>query len=47
MWSDSPKPRPLQETNLSAFVWARRLNNGLSACLRESFAKQDSKLVHR
>ncbi len=33
--------------NLSAFLWARRLNNALSACLRESLAEQDSKLVHR
>ncbi|WP_155632080.1 hypothetical protein [Burkholderia vietnamiensis] len=33
--------------NLSAFLWARRLNSALSARLRESLAKQDSKLVHR
>ncbi|WP_208457158.1 hypothetical protein, partial [Burkholderia vietnamiensis] len=33
-------------TNLSAFLWARRLNSALSARLRESLAKQDSKLVH-
>ncbi|MDP9627394.1 UNVERIFIED_ORG: hypothetical protein J2811_006877 [Burkholderia cepacia] len=35
------------ERNMSAFLWARRLNNRLSACLRESLAEQDSKLVHR
>jgi hypothetical protein len=33
--------------NLSAFLWARRLNNRLSTRLRESLAEQDSKLVHR
>ncbi len=33
--------------NLSAFLWARRLNNRLSARLRKPFAEQDSKLVHR
>jgi hypothetical protein len=33
--------------NLSAFLWARRLSNGLSARLREPLAEQDSKLVHR
>lgn len=35
------------DLNLSAFLWARRLNSALSARLRESLAKQDSKLVHR
>ena len=28
----------LRQTNLSAFLWARRLNCALSACLRESLA---------
>ncbi|WP_249190163.1 LysR family transcriptional regulator [Burkholderia cenocepacia] len=37
----------LESTNLSAFLWARRLNNRLSTRLRESLAEQDSKLVHR
>ncbi|WP_227792112.1 hypothetical protein [Burkholderia sp. BE17] len=32
--------------NLSAFLWARRLNNALSTRLGESFTEQDSKLVH-
>ncbi|WP_325095360.1 hypothetical protein [Burkholderia contaminans] len=35
------------DRNLSAFLWARRLNNRLSTRLRESLAEQDSKLVHR
>ncbi|ALV59077.1 hypothetical protein TQ36_22990 [Burkholderia cenocepacia] len=35
------------KANLSAFLWARRLNNRLSARLRKSLAEQDSKLVHR
>lgn len=34
-------------TNLSAFLWARRLNNRLSTRLRKPFAEQNSKLVHR
>ncbi len=42
--ADKSAPRPL---NLSAFLWARRLNNRLSARLRKSLAEQDSKLVHR
>ncbi|WP_175691507.1 hypothetical protein [Burkholderia anthina] len=33
--------------NLSAFLWARRLNNRLSARQRKPLAEQDSKLVHR
>ena len=33
-------------TNLSAFLWARRLINELPARLRESIAIQDSKLAH-
>jgi len=37
----------LPETNLSAFLWARRLNSALSARLHKSLAEQDSKLVHR
>ncbi len=36
-----------QAQNLSAFLWARRLKESLPARLRESVAKQDSKLVHR
>ncbi|WP_146125954.1 hypothetical protein [Burkholderia vietnamiensis] len=42
-----PSRSLLPDTNLSAFLWARRLNSALSARLRESLAKQDSKLVHR
>ncbi|ONY76881.1 hypothetical protein A8F36_20385, partial [Burkholderia cenocepacia] len=38
---------PTVSRNLSAFLWARRLNNRLSARLRKSLAEQDSKLVHR
>ncbi|MPV70627.1 hypothetical protein [Burkholderia sp. BE17] len=34
------------DSNLSAFLWARRLNNALSTRLGESFTEQDSKLVH-
>ncbi|WP_306715471.1 type VI secretion system amidase immunity protein Tai4 [Burkholderia dolosa] len=32
--------------NLSAFLWARRLNNALSTSLHKSLTEQDSKLVH-
>ncbi|WP_232442771.1 hypothetical protein, partial [Burkholderia ubonensis] len=32
--------------NLSAFLWARRLNKSLATRLRESLTEQDSKLVH-
>ncbi|MBY4809872.1 hypothetical protein K6W24_18710, partial [Burkholderia dolosa] len=32
--------------NLSAFLWARRLNSTLSTRLHKSLAEQDSKLVH-
>ncbi len=35
------------QENLSAFLWARRLNSALSARLHKSLAEQDSKLVHR
>ncbi|WP_198390501.1 hypothetical protein [Burkholderia ubonensis] len=35
------------DMNLPAFLWARRLNNRLSAHLRKPLAEQDSKLVHR
>jgi hypothetical protein len=37
----------LLASNLSAFLWARRLNNVLSTRLYKSLAEQDSKLVHR
>ena len=36
-----------RQRNLSAFLWARRLNSALSARLHKSLAEQDSKLVHR
>ncbi|MBG0880876.1 type II toxin-antitoxin system RelE/ParE family toxin [Burkholderia cenocepacia] len=39
--------RETDETNLSAFLWVRRLNNALSARLHKSLSEQDSKLVHR
>ena len=35
------------DSNLSAFLWARRLNSALSARLHKSLSEQDSKLVHR
>ncbi len=41
------RSRDQSDENLSAFLWARRLNNRLSTRLRESLAEQDSKLVHR
>ncbi|TDY37042.1 hypothetical protein BX592_1461, partial [Paraburkholderia rhizosphaerae] len=31
--------------NLSAFLWVRRLKESLAARLRESIAKQNSKLI--
>ncbi|WP_232442846.1 hypothetical protein, partial [Burkholderia ubonensis] len=34
------------QLNLSAFLWARRLNKSLATRLRESLTEQDSKLVH-
>ncbi len=42
-----PIPRLQNWSNLSAFLWARRLNSALSARLHKSLAEQDSKLVHR
>ena len=41
------RPGKRARRNLSAFLWARRLNNALSTRLHKSLAEQDSKLVHR
>lgn len=37
---------PEVAANLSAFLWARRLNKSLAARLCESLAEQNGKLVH-
>ncbi|CAM2184575.1 hypothetical protein BO443_50431 [Burkholderia orbicola] len=37
---------PRYVPNLSAFLWARRLNSTLSTRLHKSLSEQDSKLVH-